>query len=114
MVLESKQCCLDWIHEWLTVAYLDHDVVRVNRLLNLIDPALDHIRCLLDQVNGRNECRTGHAGHLVDDRLLHVALNALQHRILFREAVRSGKCGTEILVRLTSVILQRARMAGPR
>ena len=61
---------------------LDHDVVRVDGLGDLVDPALDHLGSLLHQVQRRDERGTRHARRLVHYRLLHVALNALQHGVV--------------------------------
>ena len=80
----------------------------------------------------RHQSRTGHTGHLVHNSLLHVSLNSLQHGGLWgRQRKHEDKwfpsylgafcmLGTKSKGRdgergqvLTSVILQRALMAGP-
>lgn len=90
------------------LSHLDHDVVRVDGLLDLVDPTLDHVGSLFHQMKGRDKSCTGNARTLVYDGLLHVAFNALQHGIISDSAKSSNRWTTVRVLLARHVLGQRA------
>ena len=63
-------------------AHLNHDIIRVDRVADLVDPAFDDLGALFHEMKRGHKRGTRHTRHLVYNGLLHVALNALQHCVV--------------------------------
>ena len=90
-------------------SHLNHDIVRVDGLLDLIDPTLDHIGPLLHQMKGGDEGCARNAWALVNDGLFHVAFDALQHGVISDSAQSSNRRTTVRVLFARHVLCQRAR-----
>mmetsp|Transcript_43966 Transcript_43966/g.103538 ORF Transcript_43966/g.103538 Transcript_43966/m.103538 type:complete len:355 (-) Transcript_43966:504-1568(-) len=77
--------------------------------VDLVDPALDHVRVGLHELGPRNQRRRRHERLLVHDRLLEVALDGREHRRVCDAAQNSDGVGAVQIVGAVHVLGQRGR-----
>jgi hypothetical protein len=64
------------------MCHLDHDVIRVDRFADLVDPAFHDLGSLLHQMERGDESSARHTRRLVNNGLLHVSFNTLEHSVV--------------------------------